>query len=90
MKRILLSGVALLALTFSAQAGDCPALTVEDAMGIPAGAYPQQFDLAEIQAAGNCTISFQENPAIGDLNGKIRGNPALPSASAAASTLAAS
>jgi len=78
MRRILLSSVALFALTFSAQAGDCPALTVKDGMGIKAGAYPQQFDLSEIQAAGNCTISFQENPAIGALNGKIRGNPAMP------------
>ncbi|MCP4184732.1 MAG: ABC transporter substrate-binding protein [Hyphomicrobiales bacterium] len=78
MRRILLSSVALFALTLSAQAGDCPALTVKDGMGIAAGAYPQQFDLAEIQETGNCTISFQENPAIGTLNGKIRGNPAMP------------
>lgn len=78
MKRILLGSVALFALTMSAQAGDCPALTVKDGMGIAAGAYPQQFDLAEIQTAGNCTISFQENPAIGALNARIRGNPAMP------------
>jgi len=78
MKRILLSSVALLALTLGAQAADCPALTVKDSMGIPAGAYPQQFELAEIQGAGNCTISFKENPAIGALNAKIRGNPAMP------------
>ena len=78
MKRILLTGVAFMALTISAQAADCPALSVKDAMGIAPGAYPQQYELSEIQTAGNCTISFQENPAIGELNGKIRGNPAMP------------
>jgi len=80
MKRILLTSVALFAFTFSAygQMAKCPAATVSDGMGIAAGAYPQQFDLEEIQTAGNCKISFSENPAIGELNGKIRGNPALP------------
>ncbi|MCF6321622.1 MAG: ABC transporter substrate-binding protein [Rhizobiaceae bacterium] len=80
MKRILLTSVALFAFTFSAfgQEAKCPAVTVSDAMGIASGAYPQQFELSEIQTAGNCKISFQENPSISALNAEIRGNPALP------------
>jgi peptide/nickel transport system substrate-binding protein len=66
------------ALTIPAQAAECPAITVADNMGVAAGAYPQQYDLSEFQAAANCTLTFQENPAIGDLNGQIQGNPALP------------
>jgi peptide/nickel transport system substrate-binding protein len=47
-------------------------------MGVAAGAFPQQYELAEFEAAANCTLTFQENPAISALNGRIRGNPALP------------
>ena len=47
-------------------------------MGDAAGAFPQQYELSEFQAAANCTLTFQENPAIGDMNARIRGNPALP------------
>ncbi|MEM9371127.1 MAG: ABC transporter substrate-binding protein, partial [Pseudomonadota bacterium] len=58
-------------------AADCPAITVADDKGM-AGKYPQQFELSEFQDMGSCTVSFQENPAIGELNGKIQGNPELP------------
>lgn len=78
MKKFLLSGVALVALTSVAHAGGCPEATVGDMKGVAAGAFPGQYELAEFQAAGSCTLSFQENPAIGDLNGKIQGNPAMP------------
>jgi peptide/nickel transport system substrate-binding protein len=47
-------------------------------MGIAAGAFPQQYELAEFEAAASCTLTFQENPAISALNGRIRGNAALP------------
>ncbi|MCZ6773760.1 MAG: ABC transporter substrate-binding protein, partial [Proteobacteria bacterium] len=57
-----------------AQAAACPAVTVANDMGVT-GKYPQQFELAEFEAAANCTLTFQENPAIGALNGKIVGNP---------------
>ncbi|MHC4986431.1 MAG: ABC transporter substrate-binding protein, partial [Planctomycetota bacterium] len=77
-KRLLLTSLAVCALTIPAQAAECPAITVADNMGVAAGAYPQQYDLSEFQAAANCTLTFQENPAIGDLNGQIQGNPALP------------
>ena len=78
MKRLLLSTLAVCVLAIPAQAAECPAITVADPMGLAAGAFPQQYDLAEFEAAANCTLTFQENPAIGDLNARIRGNPALP------------
>ena len=77
MKRILLSGVAALALPGAALAA-CPAVTVADPMGVASGTFPQQYDLAEFQSAAGCTMDFAENPAIGDLNARIKGNPALP------------
>lgn len=78
MRRLVLTGVALYALTAVAQAADCPAVTVKDMMGAAAGAYPQQYELAEFQKAANCTLTFKANPDIAALNGKIRGNPKLP------------
>ena len=60
-----------------ALAAACPAVTVAKDMGIK-GKYPQQFELAEFEAAAKCKLTFKENPDIGKLNGRIRGNPALP------------
>jgi len=77
MKRVLLAGVALFALSGVAQAA-CPAATVKDMKGVAAGKYPQQFELAEFEAAAKCKLSFKANPASDKLNGKIRGNPKLP------------
>ncbi len=78
MKKILIFSVALFAITTAAQAADCPAITVKDSMGVAGGKYPQQYELSKFQSAAKCTLTFQENPAIKALNGKIRGNPALP------------
>ena len=61
-----------------AHAAECPAVTVADDMGI-AGKYPQQFELSEFETLANCKLTFSENPAIGKLNDRIRGNPAMPS-----------
>jgi peptide/nickel transport system substrate-binding protein len=59
--------------------GGCPAVTVADSMGVAAGAFPQQYELAEFQELTGCELTFAENPAIGDLNARIGGNPeALP------------
>ena len=58
-------------------AAACPAITVANDNGI-AGKYPQQFELSEFERLANCTLTFSENPAIGALNGRIVGNPALP------------
>jgi peptide/nickel transport system substrate-binding protein len=81
MRRLLLSGVALLALTGMAQAASdasCPAVTVADPQGVSAGAYPEQYELSEFQSLAGCTLTFSENPEIAALNSEIQGNPGLP------------
>ncbi len=62
-----------------AQAGACPAVTVADMKGVSAGAFPQQYELAEFESLAGCKMSFSENPASKDLNSKILGNGPLPS-----------
>lgn len=73
-----IAGLALVALTGRADAAECPAITLTDMQGVAAGAFPQQYELAEFEAAANCTLAFRENPAIGALNARIQGNPELP------------
>lgn len=58
--------------------GSCPAMTVADDQGIAAGAYPQQYDLAEYQTVAGCEMTFVANPEIEELNGQIAGNADLP------------
>jgi len=77
MKKYFLSTLALLALPVSAYA-NCPAVTVADMQGVADGAYPQQFEKAEFEAAAGCTMSFSGNPDSAALNAKIKGNPDLP------------
>lgn len=77
MKRVILFGVVSSFATSVAQA-ECPAVTLADAMGVNAGEHPQQYELAEYQSLAGCELEFKENPDIGMLNGKIRGNPELP------------
>ena len=48
MKRILLSGAAILAIPGMALAA-CPAVNVADMQGVASGAFPQQYDLAEFR-----------------------------------------
>ncbi|GAB4383995.1 MAG: ABC transporter substrate-binding protein [Albidovulum sp.] len=57
---------------------NCPPVTVADMMGVAPGAFPEQYELSEFQAAANCTLEFSENPAIAELNARIRNNPPLP------------
>ncbi|MBL4807480.1 MAG: ABC transporter substrate-binding protein [Rhodobacteraceae bacterium] len=78
MKRVLLSGVGLVALASAASAATCPGVTVADMMGVGAGAFPQQYELSEFESIGNCTVEFAGNPAAADLNARIRGNGDLP------------
>ncbi|HIE78125.1 MAG TPA: ABC transporter substrate-binding protein, partial [Candidatus Thioglobus sp.] len=78
MKQRLLYVAILSLFTGAAQAASCPAVTVADDHGVPSGAYPQQYELAEFQSLANCTLSFSTNPDSAALNNKIRGNPALP------------
>ena len=77
MKRILIATTAWLALGSAALAA-CPAVTVADSQGVAAGAFPQQYELAEFQSAASCTMAFTANPDIEALNADIQGNPALP------------
>ena len=78
MKKLFLAGAAYLALTGMAAAQACPAVTVADPKGVPAGAYPQQYELAEFESLAGCKLSFATDPAVEALNAKIRGNPPLP------------
>ena len=79
MKRLLLASASLCAIASAfaipAAAQDCPAATVADMKGVPAGAYPEQYDLAEFEKLAGCKLTFHDNPAIGELNAKIVGNP---------------
>jgi peptide/nickel transport system substrate-binding protein len=36
----------------------CPAITVADMQGVAAGTWTQQYEVAEFEAAANCTMSF--------------------------------
>ena len=74
MKYLLPVSLIALASISSAAFATCPAITMDDTKGL-AGAYPHQFELAEFQSAGNCKLSFSENPQIGALNARIVGNP---------------
>ena len=78
MKKSLLTALAMLALPATAYA-NCPAITVADMKGVSPGAYPQQYEKAEFEAAAGCSMSFSSNPDIAALNAQIKGNPDLPS-----------
>ncbi len=75
-KGALLGGAALFFLAGAAAAA-CPTPTVADMKGLQP-AHPQQFELAELQGAASCEMSFSENPEIGALNARVHGNPELP------------
>ncbi|WP_439123406.1 ABC transporter substrate-binding protein [Marivita sp.] len=77
MKRLLLSGVAMIALPAAAYA-NCPAITVADMQGVAPGDFPQQYELSAFQDAAGCTMEFSSNPEIESLNAQIKGNPDLP------------
>ena len=46
------------ATTAPAGPGECPASTLADMAGVPAGAYPQQYELAEFETLANCEMTF--------------------------------
>ena len=77
-KRLLWMGAGLSLLAGNALAADCPPATVADAMGVAAGKYPRQYELAEFEQLAGCTLTFPENPAIAEMNGGIAGYPDLP------------
>ncbi|MDJ0631218.1 MAG: ABC transporter substrate-binding protein [Rhodobacter sp.] len=77
MKHVLLTAGATLLLSTAVQAA-CPAITVADMQDVAAGAYPQQYELAEFEAAAGCEMEFSGNPEADALNADIKGNPDLP------------
>ena len=76
MRTILLSGIATL--VASGAYASCPAITMADMQGVAPGAFPQQYELSEFQAAAGCEMEFSTNPEIEALNAEIRGNGDLP------------
>ena len=75
MKRAtLIAGVSaaclFLAAMGTASAAECPPATAADSMGL-SGAFPNQYELSEL----SCSLSYKENPSIGELNAEITGNP---------------
>ncbi len=79
MKRLLIAAAAaVLVLAGQAEAKECPAITLADMQGVPAGKYPQQYELKEFEKLANCKLTFKENPKIKELNSRIQGNPPLP------------
>ncbi len=70
--------MALMGLYAGSLQANCPAVTVADAKGVGAGKYPQQYELVEFESLAGCQLTFSENPDIGTLNARIRGNPDLP------------
>lgn len=77
MKTSLICSTALVLLGSAAWA-NCPAVTLADTMGVAPGAFPQQYELAEFEAAAGCEMTFSTNPEIAALNGEIQGNGDLP------------
>lgn len=77
MRQLTLGAGGMLLLSTAAQAA-CPAVTQADMMGVAAGDYTQQFELADYQSAANCSMEFSANPDAAALNGEIKGNGDLP------------
>ncbi len=75
------AALMMLQLGFAGQAlaAGCPEVTVADSKGVPAGKYPQQYELSEFESLANCKLKFQGNPDAAAMNKRIRGNPSLPS-----------
>ena len=67
-----------LGIASEALAATCPEVTVADPKGVPAGKYPQQYDLYEFEKLAKCNLLIKANPDIEKLNKRIRGNPKLP------------
>ncbi|MGV6850112.1 MAG: ABC transporter substrate-binding protein [Marinibacterium sp.] len=76
--RFLVAGGALAALMGTTAMAGCPAISVADPMGVAPGAFPQQYDATELEAAAGCTMEYSANPDIAAMNGRIQGNPDLP------------
>jgi hypothetical protein len=63
MKKLLLSSVAMVAFGGAAFAA-CPAVTVADPKGVPAGAFPQQYELGEFQRWPTARWKCRKTPTL--------------------------
>lgn len=72
------TAITLVMGTAGAVAAECKPVTDADMMGMAAGANPQQYELAEFQSAGGCTLAFSGNLKMDALNAEIKGNGTLP------------
>ncbi|MEP7356243.1 MAG: ABC transporter substrate-binding protein, partial [Anaerolineales bacterium] len=50
----------------AAGGGACPAVTLADMQGLPAGAWPEQYELAEFEQAGNCKVTLSSRAKFDD------------------------
>jgi len=75
-RAVVLAGVAASTLGSTAAAA-CPAATVADMKGL-SPEFPQQFELAELEAKASCKLDFSTNSEIDSFNAAILGNPPLP------------
>ena len=58
-------GLLLNASNFAFAQTTCPVTTVADTKGLM-GKYPEQFELSEYETAGNCKLTFSDNPLFAD------------------------
>lgn len=77
LRTLLYSGASTFVMAGAAMAA-CPAVTQADMMGVPVGETPQQFELADFEAAAGCEMEFSGNPEMEALNADLKGNPELP------------
>lgn len=77
LRTLLYSGASTFVMAGAAMAA-CPAVTQADMMGVPVGETPQQFELADFEAAAGCEMEFSGNPEMDALNADLKGNPELP------------
>jgi peptide/nickel transport system substrate-binding protein len=65
--------VSTLALTAIHAMAACPDVAGKDA----GGKYPHLFEKKEFESRYHCQLQYHQNPAIGELNARIAGNPKL-------------
>jgi hypothetical protein len=59
-----------------AEPGACPPSTLANIQGVVAGAYPQQYELAEYESLANCKLTFTSRPKFDDRLVDTNGVPA--------------
>ncbi|MFQ5401205.1 MAG: ABC transporter substrate-binding protein [Anaerolineae bacterium] len=64
--------------TTTEEIAGCPAVTIGDRAGVAPGEFERIYELSDYEAAAGCTMTFNENPSIADLNAQITNNPDLP------------